>query len=658
MKKITGFSVVFFTIIFVLKASAFAQNAAITFQAHVKCHTPEGEDICVYIENLEGVPTGDPTTYKMDKIGENLWEFTVSSQWFSVGQTLRYKYCRNLNSGGADESFDNNNLQGMREIKINQSNTIVHDTIIKWRWWPVDGVVPEADVSTHLSSPPSNLQDSSYIFGVMMPDFWQKNFGPYVEPTFNKIVKNTNSMWLEYSPVPEIKQFYPTPIIVKEGINGTPESDLVKIISEAHKRGLRVYLNPFPWTFTTDNSPNYHTNDWWKAFQKEWGNIVLYYAQIAQEYQVEMLGFRMWPNIWNISEQEIPVIDSLSTRLMEQVRNVYKGKICVEFNPWSKDMQIYSQGDYLSFFVWSHWPWALSNSDQPEVSEMVSNLSANLDNNIAASVAKWGKPLILSQIACPSYVGGTHTSYPEEQTDPFFPDNPEYQIDLQVQADMYEAMLNVFTQKDWIAGSFAFIYGFYWDEIAKDYSIRAKPAEKVVAKWFRWLAPEKRHISISCTEGGTTDPIPAAYLKSKEDIVSVTAIPDQGYHFVKWTGDIDSNTNPISIKLDSDKEITAVFAPNLTSVQEQKILKRLTQNYPNPFNKNTIIKYHLPTSGLVTINVYNSSGALVKSLVNTLQQKGDYSTSFSAEGLADGTYYYTLTINNILYDRQKMVLAQ
>lgn len=660
MKAITKISLITLVIVFLIKINVLAQSSVkITFNVFVNCNTPKGEDVCVYIESLEGVPTGDPTAYKMNKTANNQWQFTISNQWFYVGQTLKYKYCRNLNGGGADESFDNKNLQGYRKVVITNSNISVTDTVNKWRWWPIDGVISDIDTSTYLSTPPANLPHNSFKCGVMLPDWWNETFSPYIKPTFDKIVKNSNSMWLEYSPVPEIKQFYPTPIILREGSNGTPEKDLIKIITEAHNRGLHVYLDPFPWSFVNDTSATYHSDMWWEAFKKEWGDIMLYYAQIAQKYRVEMLGFRMWPNIWNISDKEIPVIDSLSIDLIKQVRSIYSGDICVEFSPWGKDMQIYSKGDYLGFLIWSHWPWPMSNSDNPMVSDMISNLSTNIDNNIANSVSKWGKPIILNQIACPSYVGGAHTSYPEEMTDPFFPDNPKYQIDLQVQANVYEAMLNVFTGKDWIAGSFSFIYGFYWDEIAKDYSIRAKPVEKVVAKWYRWLYPDNRHISISCTEGGSTNPLPASYIKNVDDVISITAIPDSGYEFSNWTGDVNSESNPISISLDTDKEITAVFKKTLTNVNENLISDyNLSQNYPNPFKYSTIINYHIPIDGFVTIKVYDNNGTIITSLVNKNEQKGDYSTIFNARGIANGSYYYTIQINNIFYETKKMIIVK
>lgn len=59
--------------------------------------------------------------------------------------------------------------------------------------------------------------------------------------------------------------------------------------------------------------------------------------------------------------------------------------------------------------------------------------------------------------------------------------------------------------------------------------------------------------------GGTVsvDPDLESYVEKTE--VTLTAFPDQGYKFVKWSGDTLTTDNPVTLKMDSDKMITAVF---------------------------------------------------------------------------------------------------
>ena len=68
----------------------------------------------------------------------------------------------------------------------------------------------------------------------------------------------------------------------------------------------------------------------------------------------------------------------------------------------------------------------------------------------------------------------------------------------------------------------------------------------------------------------------------------------------------------------------------------------LSQNYPNPFNPSTKISYAIPFESNVKLIIYNSIGAKVKELVNSLQNGGYYELTLDAKSLASGVYFYTL----------------
>lgn len=68
----------------------------------------------------------------------------------------------------------------------------------------------------------------------------------------------------------------------------------------------------------------------------------------------------------------------------------------------------------------------------------------------------------------------------------------------------------------------------------------------------------------------------------------------------------------------------------------------LQQNYPNPFNPVTRIKYSIPVSGHVSLNVYTSLGQLAATIFKGNQQPGNYVAEFNASGLPSGIYMYRL----------------
>ena len=74
---------------------------------------------------------------------------------------------------------------------------------------------------------------------------------------------------------------------------------------------------------------------------------------------------------------------------------------------------------------------------------------------------------------------------------------------------------------------------------------------------------------------------------------------------------------------------------------------KLSQNYPNPFNPATTIKYNLPKSCNVVLNVYNLSGQKIKTLVNGFQKMGEHEITWQPAGLLSGIYSYRLQVHEI-----------
>ncbi len=78
---------------------------------------------------------------------------------------------------------------------------------------------------------------------------------------------------------------------------------------------------------------------------------------------------------------------------------------------------------------------------------------------------------------------------------------------------------------------------------------------------------------------------------------------------------------------------------------EDQLPKRfeLYQNYPNPFNPVTHIKYAVPRSSQVRIEIYNILGQRVRTLLNEEKPPGFYVVEFDASSLASGFYIYRLS---------------
>ena len=102
---------------------------------------------------------------------------------------------------------------------------------------------------------------------------------------------------------------------------------------------------------------------------------------------------------------------------------------------------------------------------------------------------------------------------------------------------------------------------------------------------------------------------------------------------------------------------------NPTAVNDDKQVHNflLRQNYPNPFNPSTTIKYSLPKSANVEVQIYNSIGQRIKTLVNQFQSNGEYSLQWDGNNdfgqkAASGTYIYQINVDGRMQTKKMMLL--
>ncbi len=88
----------------------------------------------------------------------------------------------------------------------------------------------------------------------------------------------------------------------------------------------------------------------------------------------------------------------------------------------------------------------------------------------------------------------------------------------------------------------------------------------------------------------------------------------------------------------------------------------LGQNYPNPFNASTVIKFDLPQSSRVKLDIYNILGQKVKTLVDEKLSAGFKKvvwdgTNQNGNSVASGIYFYRLQTDKFI-EAKKMVMLK
>jgi uncharacterized repeat protein (TIGR02543 family) len=164
-------------------------------------------------------------------------------------------------------------------------------------------------------------------------------------------------------------------------------------------------------------------------------------------------------------------------------------------------------------------------------------------------------------------------------------------------------------------------------------------------------------MAVSPDAGGTTTPGVGAHDYNDGTVVDISATPAAGYQFVSWTGEVANlESASTTITMNANKTATAVFIKD-SAVKSRYFTEvpkeyRLLQNYPNPFNPSTSIIFQLPKTVHVTVDVYNSSGQLIRTLVDETKPTGTYETIWNGKdnygnSVGSGIYYYQIRTKDL-----------
>ncbi|MCP4581343.1 MAG: T9SS type A sorting domain-containing protein [candidate division Zixibacteria bacterium] len=131
------------------------------------------------------------------------------------------------------------------------------------------------------------------------------------------------------------------------------------------------------------------------------------------------------------------------------------------------------------------------------------------------------------------------------------------------------------------------------------------------------------------------------------------------------TGGTASSDFPIVNACDStynggEFDVYVIRIDAVTGINENiSVLPRtyqLVQNYPNPFNASTTIKYDLPLTSEVTIDIYDILGRKIGTLVNDTQQAGYHQATWNAGDVSSGIYFYRIQAGDFTESKSMLLL--
>ena len=129
--------------------------------------------------------------------------------------------------------------------------------------------------------------------------------------------------------------------------------------------------------------------------------------------------------------------------------------------------------------------------------------------------------------------------------------------------------------------------------------------------------------------------------------------------------DLSGNEPVEYIAADSLLNFAVVITDQILSGADDIVVKSSysLQNYPNPFNPQTTIRYDLPSTGKVSLCIYNIKGQKVKTLVDEIQEEGTYHIIWDGSDknrhkVASGVYFYKLEMKSGKPLIKKMLLLK
>jgi ligand-binding sensor domain-containing protein len=317
-----------------------------------------------------------------------------------------------------------------------------------------------------------------------VPDDFQKgmNYTAWAREQFSTLESNhalanladTGANWVAIV-VFGYQETYASTVVTRDPFRTPSDEGLTRAVATAHNLGLKVMLKPQvdlrhdPDRWRGNIGESFTDEAQWQAWFQSYRAFINHYADLAQENGVEQ--FCVGTELVGTSHREADWRDVIAG-----VRQHFRGPITYAGNHGTEDVGItwWDAVDFIGIDAY----YVLTEKTDPTVEELKAAWSERgyLDT-MAGLAQKHGKPVLITEIGYRSADGTIKTPW----------DWDDLPLDLQEQADGYQAALEVLWGQPWLAG----IYWWNWDVNPqkggledKDYTPYAKPAEELLRIYY------------------------------------------------------------------------------------------------------------------------------------------------------------------------------
>jgi hypothetical protein len=448
-------------------------NAPVLFQVTVPPTTPAADTV-----SIQFYPYAWTVPIPMWPVGNHQWVFKLFNP-LGLGNSLAYRYCRNDQCGSADDAATAGQVSPGRVVSLGQTYQEISDTVASWQWEPLSAGLG--------AQPIVNKRPQGFVAGMELQPSFHPSWSPFFSTSFATI-KGYHSDWAVLTPTWSVFRNNPLDFHLKPGVNAL-RSDIEAQAASAKALNLNTAIFPTPRFENQADDWRYSAPADWNAWFDRYRAFVLYYADIAAASNSPVLvlgGEWIPPALFDGS----PEADPRFRALIAEVRQHFAGQIWWA-QPYSGSML--ASPSFLDAVdgIYLLWSAPLSQNPSAPVDEMALEAGRRLDADILPFAISIQKPVIIAPVY-PSAGGAISGCVPapaggcEAWTDLSrpMPDIPSVALDLQGQADAYQAVLTAVNDRPWLSG---FVSRGYYPPVSladKSASIHGKPAADLFTYWY------------------------------------------------------------------------------------------------------------------------------------------------------------------------------
>lgn len=463
-------------------------DAPIVFEANVPSNTPAGD--IVYIQFN---PYGWTPPIPMWKRDTFRWAYKLYGPLNIVG-AFGYRFCRNAQCDSADDAETvGPNARG-RTVSPSIVPQNIIETVDQWAW-PLNAGSPPLVAATIPS------RGTGFMAGV--------EYQPYYDPSVGKFnvnalqnIQGLGANWVIYTPSWTVKRS--NPIIFTE----LPGRDLfweenVSAVTEARSLNINAALFPQP-QFPVGAQEFWmgapRDGTWWTNWFDQYRAFAIHFADLAtfSGAQALILGGD-WiapalPSGLLADGTPSGVPADAETRwknIIAEIRQHFRGSVifALPYNSATIVAPVNILRDVDAVYLL--WFAPISTTNPPNKGDMANEAGRLLDQNVAPVQIQVNKPFIIglsypsasnSSTGCIMNGSGgcldwTALNRPNS-------DIAAVNLDLQQQADIYEAIFNALNNRTWVSGLVSRGYFAPAELQDKSASVHGKPADDLLWYWF------------------------------------------------------------------------------------------------------------------------------------------------------------------------------